>query len=585
VIDRELIEFVVFTQPLLDDEAWMRYFNVETPQEHLDFDLCKGRLEPLFNANLLRHPNLEASNVKATKVFFDSDVAKSEHSRLTFYLSQSDHADYLRRAGGVNLLHVPGNFLSDDILVLRWRGDERYFRRWEVPPTRIVSSSEAGLGTAVKPYTIYLGVNSNQKEVLETKQSAYRFVDIAIGERDTLASSGFAIIWLNPIVLNFAASNQELELSTKHSGETALNSSRANKSITTTWITQKECWLDIVPRVSSRLKPRIALLKHYARELAQSHSRSSVPKSTIETLLFKTTDSVCDWRPFFCLDLLGGEFHCEHDKSRGLLKSWRPVRQLTANEQWLARYLVDKWGGRIVEETEQYRVMAPRRQKHFRVFRPARPLHPDFKPRDIYCSIAKALNNLYGATSDFPEEGTELRLIRQHLLPVIQKCEWQGDPRRMLQSPHIYERAPGEFAFDETGFLEDFSREFFAPTSKVLLQIYSEGLGLHGSSRAVFNTRTEGLKMDLIASPFHGNRRLLVKFSRNLGKVKENALRLKNEHGWWEVWYESLFTHSEFVKYDFDPRTDSAELAQARLGHFQLGAKLKRYEQPPSVAV
>lgn len=578
-----LKSFVLFCRPLLEDRDWLRYFNASGGFASLDYDACRERILPLASDGILLHPSTEASGVKSIEAHFDRHVAQGASGRLKFYLQSAEHADYLRRVGGVNILQLPSDSISDSVLVLRWRGDERYYRRWELPFPTLSERSVPGGEATVYPYTLYLGVD---RESLRETWGNHRLVELEIADSGSLSWDRCSV-WLNPILLRFDSTSSQLPTAgDKAAPDSGYLAGIASAAITTRLLVRDEALLDIIPVVSNYLKARIALLESFTTALRESEGGAgSRGRSAIEEILFGTDSGNLDWRPFFCLDLLGGKFSVANDLVYGLQKMWTPPQRLSPNQLWIARKLVEQWGGTIVERAVGYRTMQPRRPKQVRNYRPALTIPGHISKTDLFGTAKQALSQMYCGEHAFPDSCTEGKLIREFVLPVLDKGLEHDDQRKMLHGPYIFEKRADEYSFDETGFLEEFSQHFLAPRSPVLFQIYSEGLGLHGESRNNFQQRTYDLNLNLIDSPFQGARKLLTKLAGNLGAPKASSLTLRNEHGWWETWYESLFTHAAAVRINFDQRTHSAELKKAKLGYFQLGATLKEYLQPPTVSV
>ena len=561
---------LVLSKPLLRDPAWMSYFNGSAAAGEIDHEMARDRLQPLADRGVLLHPNFAAGNAKSVEVFLDRSAGQSSHARLQFSVSSPEHADYLRRVGGINLLCIPSGSIDDEVLVVRWCGDERYYRRWQLPQAE---------GICLHPYCLYLGID---KDKLGATDLAQHRVDIKVepgipGSQESL--------WLNPFFLELPAKGNELQLITDGAGSGLKESTKFRTDVTVGLLAGRENLLDVVPVVERKLAARIMLLKELEQRIRRyRQARPGAKLSMAESLMFGTASGAIDWQPFFCLDLLQGEFYMMQDSKGNLQRYWSPVEPLSSNELWLAEYWLERWGGTLKSRPANFRVMAPRRPAQGRIFRPARVIPDRVDTSYLFRKASDSLHAIY-QYDDGVTSGSDAQIIKQFVAPILEKGLWDNDTRNMLHCPFIFERDAGKYSFDETGFLEEYAREFFAPISSVYIQIYSQGLGLHGDSRAVFQDRTVGLNMDLVDSPFQGARRMFRKLVLNLEVEKAGGLRLKNEHGWWEIWYDALFSHSSDVRLDFDPRTDSAELSKARLGHFQLGCKLKAYEQPHTVAV
>ena len=346
--------------------------------------------------------------------------------------------------------------------------------------------------------------------------------------------------------------------------------------------------LRLEPLFADSLDSRIHFYRHGQRKL---DSRQPAHASTIENLIWQQHQEH-SWKAFAALDIMRGEFWAVRNRENHMVHLWfPPERELKANEQFFTDYWLQQWNG----QRAPAEWMDSRSQMH-------KIAQPSYASLPVYPSrvggkklsgeqLQEACSQSRNLFDNFVKSRT---LAFEFICEMLDEPGMGNSPAQQLFRGYLMLDREGEdfyLHFDDLNYLTQFCEQYIVPLSPIAITFPSLALEAENDrEEKLIAAYEENLQtsrfLNLTTSPYLGAQRLFVQLCRHWKSSELNAAEkivLLMRAGWWNYWYESLFSHPHttpihplFVETGFI-------LNQSLLGETKLGSAKQYYEQSPEI--
>jgi hypothetical protein len=390
-----------------------------------------------------------------------------------------------------------------------------------------------------------------------------------------LADNDTREFWLNPIIFRVSTSGDDFALP---KDSTVTIQTVANHLLGV----DAKAVLAIEPILGAEFDARVALLQQFCEDCRSNERVANF--STIERLFLgpKPTSIMDDpWKAFLCLDRLGGTFTIEDHGSGAPRFCWTPVKRLSPNARWLADHYVKCWGGAeptVAPNSARIPVEPPARSIVSKTESMPESVGGD-ELQTLSRSCSKMLKKMPSAvqTESLTVYGWIASILNQ---PVLLQSSVQTLHRGHYQTRR---EISGQYTidFDAQGFLQDFSDVVLMPDSPVLIKM-PEMLPAPNEREVENRYRLvrDGFVVDLKRSVSNGSREVFFRlFNYRTGINPVNNVCLTFTYGWWNKWFETLFSHSSNVQINFNFERGGFILKSSRLNEAALGKSESAFMQ------
>ena len=347
-----------------------------------------------------------------------------------------------------------------------------------------------------------------------------------------------AVGWLNPVIITLALDENDVE---------KIKNANAKKSgylSALSLFLEPSALILVEPHIDESYDLRISFLVKLNQLIQERQDGNLNNKnlSLIEYILFGSQYPQ-PWKPFFILDLLGGEFYAyqkqwENQEREKTLIGWKPPQDAQSNKLWFADYWLKRWvDSQKINTQSEVNIVPPSSQArpyrsstglvHFKVddlsetnvsFTSLLSKHPQF------ISDEKA-NNPYRFLFNLFEDSEEDSELKKSLDKFPYQSFWhtQNQDNQLLK-------------FDDVDFWTYFSKTHFVPESLILITIPNQ----------------DNKFLDPICSVNFGAYHFLWGIFNCFDSNREREIvEFYNEFGWWNDWHSTIFNEHWNVSLKF----------------------------------
>lgn len=365
--------------------------------------------------------------------------------------------------------------------------------------------------------------------------------------------------WLNPLILTLVLDKNDIE----HIEKATKNTSPSLFALSL--FIYESALILVEPHIHESYDLRIAFLIELNKliEELQESKPNNKNLSLVEYILLGSQYPQ-SWKPFFVLDLLGGEFYAyqkqlENQERKETIIAWKPPQDVTSNKLWLADYWLKKLVNWQKIDIQSKHVVSPPSQA--RLYRSSRGL-VTFKVDDL---TNVSLTSLLSKHPQFISDNRPNNPYR-FLFQLFQYSEQNSELKKSLEKfPYnnfwTEEENNQSVKFDDVDFWNYFSKTYFAPQSPILIYIPNQ----------------DNCFLDPISSVNFGAYHFLWSFFDCLDSSKEQEIiEFNNKFGWWNDWHSTIFNESWDVSLIFIKQTGFI-IQESLLGRDNLGFSHKNY--------
>lgn len=514
--------FTIVSRPNLNrDEEWKSFFSstrLRNNRDRRDPDPLQEAVKILKEKSVKSESSLELTHPESPNL---STVCIWQHRERAnkYYLKDQEDLLTFNSSEANNLLYLPtlrGKQLIDFYNI---SDNEKYRYRVIEPeelgfPNSLTSKKSDVSGVFFKQVKSNEGVNP---EIIDLESEP----NITDDHKDEYHAVG----WLNPVILTLALDGNDIEHIKNTEKKGYLN--------TLNLLIDPSSIIFVEPHIDASYDLRISFLIKLNQIIQERQQKKANNKklSLIEYILLRSQDSQDPqpWKPFFTLDLLGGEFYAYQNLSQNrdqekLLVSWKFPQDATSNKRWFADYWLKRWGNtqEINTQSEVNVVPPPSLARTYRSSRGIVTSQVDdlsgttlsltslLKGHPLYISDHKK-NNPYRFLVEWFQD--------PELKKSLEKFPYDNFWRRLNQNTQLVK-------FDDLDFWNYFSKTHFIPESPILIAIPNQ------------NNRF----LDPISSVNFGAYHFLWGLFNCLDSDRERELvEFDNSFGWWNDWHSTIF--------------------------------------------